>query len=168
MRRFYWLGFWRLDRRCAFLHPSWWTCIINNFLIFFRENPFNYDENDLDLDGFCLSMGRELHEITAVSDPRLTSLVDYLCFVLITAVFGSTLIPSRNPSFSRPGTSPLRPLTGAPHGRFCIRKSARRRLALCLTEHLTLQNMGLRLRLRLRLGIRPRRRRSIRIRGFWR
>lgn len=30
------------------------------------ENPFNYDLNDLDLDGFCLSIQRELHEITAV------------------------------------------------------------------------------------------------------
>jgi len=29
------------------------------------ENPFNYDLNDLDLDGFCLTLQRELHEITA-------------------------------------------------------------------------------------------------------
>jgi putative membrane protein len=29
------------------------------------ENPFNYDDNDLDLDGFCLSVQRELAEITA-------------------------------------------------------------------------------------------------------
>lgn len=29
------------------------------------ENPFNYDLNDLDLDGFCLALQRELHEITA-------------------------------------------------------------------------------------------------------
>ncbi|TFK55017.1 UPF0187-domain-containing protein [Heliocybe sulcata] len=33
------------------------------------ENPFNYDDNDLDLDGFCLSIQRELHEITAHSAP---------------------------------------------------------------------------------------------------
>ena len=31
------------------------------------ENPFNYDLNDLDLDGFCLTLQRDLHEITAVS-----------------------------------------------------------------------------------------------------
>ncbi|KAJ7096646.1 Bestrophin, RFP-TM, chloride channel-domain-containing protein [Mycena belliarum] len=29
------------------------------------ENPFNYDLNDLDLDGFCLAIQRELHEVTA-------------------------------------------------------------------------------------------------------
>ncbi|TRM55784.1 Bestrophin, RFP-TM, chloride channel-domain-containing protein [Schizophyllum amplum] len=34
------------------------------------ENPFNYDENDLDLDGFCLSIQRELHEITAHTSPE--------------------------------------------------------------------------------------------------
>jgi len=31
------------------------------------ENPFNYDLNDLDLDGFCLMLQRDLHQITAVS-----------------------------------------------------------------------------------------------------
>jgi hypothetical protein len=34
------------------------------------ENPFNYDMNDLDLDGFCLSIQRELHEITAHTSPE--------------------------------------------------------------------------------------------------
>ncbi|KAJ3504923.1 hypothetical protein NLJ89_g7684 [Agrocybe chaxingu] len=35
------------------------------------ENPFNYDLNDLDLDYFCLSIQRDLHEITAhtTADP---------------------------------------------------------------------------------------------------
>ncbi|KAJ7625807.1 UPF0187-domain-containing protein [Roridomyces roridus] len=33
------------------------------------ENPFNYDLNDLDLDAFCLSIQRELHEITAHTTP---------------------------------------------------------------------------------------------------
>ena len=33
------------------------------------ENPFNYDLNDLDLDNFCLTIQRELHEITAVCFP---------------------------------------------------------------------------------------------------
>ncbi|KAJ7752469.1 Bestrophin, RFP-TM, chloride channel-domain-containing protein [Mycena maculata] len=33
------------------------------------ENPFNYDENDLDLDAFCLAVQRELHEITAHTCP---------------------------------------------------------------------------------------------------
>jgi len=40
------------------------------------ENPFNYDLNDLDLDGFCLTLQRDLHEITAVSlctGPKLSS-----------------------------------------------------------------------------------------------
>ncbi|EDR02103.1 uncharacterized protein LACBIDRAFT_309998 [Laccaria bicolor S238N-H82] len=34
------------------------------------ENPFNYDLNDLDLDNFCLSIQRELHEITAHPNPE--------------------------------------------------------------------------------------------------
>ncbi|KAF9259772.1 UPF0187-domain-containing protein [Marasmius fiardii PR-910] len=34
------------------------------------ENPFNYDLNDLDLDSFCLSIQRELHEITAHLSPE--------------------------------------------------------------------------------------------------
>jgi len=34
------------------------------------ENPFNYDLNDLDLDHFCLSIQRELHEITAHPSPE--------------------------------------------------------------------------------------------------
>ncbi|KAH7339381.1 Bestrophin, RFP-TM, chloride channel-domain-containing protein [Rhizoctonia solani] len=29
------------------------------------ENPFNYDENDLDIDGYCLAIGRELAEVMA-------------------------------------------------------------------------------------------------------
>ncbi|KAF8649505.1 hypothetical protein AX16_005757 [Volvariella volvacea WC 439] len=39
------------------------------------ENPFNYDLNDLDLDYFCLSIQRELHEITAHIDPNPDSFV---------------------------------------------------------------------------------------------
>jgi len=39
------------------------------------ENPFNYDLNDLDLDAFCLSIQRELHEITAYVNPEPTSFV---------------------------------------------------------------------------------------------
>lgn len=34
------------------------------------ENPFNYDANDLDLDHFCLTIQRELHEITAHTAPQ--------------------------------------------------------------------------------------------------
>jgi len=36
------------------------------------ENPFNYDLNDLDLDSFCLSIERDLHEVTAhiAQDPQ--------------------------------------------------------------------------------------------------
>ncbi|KAI0795469.1 Bestrophin, RFP-TM, chloride channel-domain-containing protein [Abortiporus biennis] len=34
------------------------------------ENPFNYDLNDLDLDHFCLSIQRELHEVTAHTVPE--------------------------------------------------------------------------------------------------
>ncbi|KAF8157097.1 Bestrophin, RFP-TM, chloride channel-domain-containing protein [Crassisporium funariophilum] len=33
------------------------------------ENPFNYDLNDLDLDYFCLTIQRDLHEITAHTNP---------------------------------------------------------------------------------------------------
>lgn len=29
------------------------------------ENPFNYDDNDLDIDGYCLSIARELAEVIA-------------------------------------------------------------------------------------------------------
>ena len=42
------------------------------------ENPFNYDLNDLDLDGFCLMLQRDLHEITAVrlfTGPEPSSLI---------------------------------------------------------------------------------------------
>jgi putative membrane protein len=33
------------------------------------EDPFGYDENDLDLDGFCMNIQRELAEITAHTAP---------------------------------------------------------------------------------------------------
>jgi len=39
------------------------------------ENPFNYDLNDLDLDHFCLSIQRELHEITAYTNPEPASYI---------------------------------------------------------------------------------------------
>ncbi|KAF8067906.1 Bestrophin, RFP-TM, chloride channel-domain-containing protein [Lyophyllum atratum] len=39
------------------------------------ENPFNYDLNDLDLDHFCLSLQRDLHEITAYTHPDPSTFV---------------------------------------------------------------------------------------------
>lgn len=58
---------------------SWFTipgaCFASFLLLGFLEigqeieNPFNYDENDLDLDAFCRSITRELHEITAHPSP---------------------------------------------------------------------------------------------------
>ncbi|KAF9041460.1 Bestrophin, RFP-TM, chloride channel-domain-containing protein [Panaeolus papilionaceus] len=33
------------------------------------ENPFNYDENDLDLDDFCFRLHRDLHAITTYKSP---------------------------------------------------------------------------------------------------
>ncbi|KAI0337625.1 UPF0187-domain-containing protein [Trametopsis cervina] len=39
------------------------------------ENPFNYDLNDLDLDQFCLSIQRELHEVTAHTTPDPESFI---------------------------------------------------------------------------------------------
>ncbi|KAG8863768.1 hypothetical protein FRB96_007605 [Tulasnella sp. 330] len=39
------------------------------------ENPFNYDANDLDLDHFCLSIQRELAEITAHPAPDPNSFI---------------------------------------------------------------------------------------------
>jgi len=39
------------------------------------EDPFNYDLNDLDLDGFCLAIQRELAEITAHPSPAPESFV---------------------------------------------------------------------------------------------
>ncbi|KAF9652700.1 UPF0187-domain-containing protein [Thelephora ganbajun] len=40
------------------------------------ENPFNYELNDLDLDGFCLALQRDLHEITAHPAPLVPD--DYI------------------------------------------------------------------------------------------
>ncbi|CAE6408609.1 unnamed protein product [Rhizoctonia solani] len=37
------------------------------------ENPFMYDENDLDIDSYCLSIAREIAEITTPSHPPTTS-----------------------------------------------------------------------------------------------
>ncbi|PVG03303.1 UPF0187-domain-containing protein [Serendipita vermifera] len=34
------------------------------------ENPFSYEANDLDLDGFCLEIQREMHEITTHVNPN--------------------------------------------------------------------------------------------------
>jgi ion channel-forming bestrophin family protein len=58
---------------------KWWTIPAVAFTAFLFigfleigqeiENPFEYDENDLDLDGFCLSIQRELAEITAHTAP---------------------------------------------------------------------------------------------------
>ncbi|KIJ43161.1 hypothetical protein M422DRAFT_779860 [Sphaerobolus stellatus SS14] len=39
------------------------------------ENPFNYDENDLDMDSFCASITRELHEISAHPAPDPASYI---------------------------------------------------------------------------------------------
>jgi len=39
------------------------------------ENPFNYDENDLDLDSFCMAIQRELHEVTAHTMPDPSAFV---------------------------------------------------------------------------------------------
>ncbi|KAJ6590708.1 Bestrophin, RFP-TM, chloride channel-domain-containing protein [Mycena vulgaris] len=39
------------------------------------ENPFGYDENDLELDSFCLSVQRELHEVTAHTTPDPSTFV---------------------------------------------------------------------------------------------
>ncbi|KAF7979276.1 hypothetical protein HWV62_42968 [Athelia sp. TMB] len=39
------------------------------------ENPFNYDENDLDLDHFCLVIQRELNQITAHTCPLPSSFI---------------------------------------------------------------------------------------------
>ncbi|KAJ7227738.1 UPF0187-domain-containing protein [Mycena haematopus] len=39
------------------------------------ENPFGYDGNDLDLDGVCLGIQRELHEITAHTTPDPTQFI---------------------------------------------------------------------------------------------
>ncbi|CCO26775.1 hypothetical protein BN14_00806 [Rhizoctonia solani AG-1 IB] len=36
------------------------------------ENPFNYDDNDLDIDGYCLAIARELAEIMA-HEPKAPS-----------------------------------------------------------------------------------------------
>ncbi|KAJ6493017.1 Bestrophin, RFP-TM, chloride channel-domain-containing protein [Mycena sanguinolenta] len=43
------------------------------------ENPFNYDENDLDLDEFCLVIQRELHEVTAHIMPDTPAFVFTSC-----------------------------------------------------------------------------------------
>ncbi|KAJ7243190.1 UPF0187-domain-containing protein [Mycena haematopus] len=48
------------------------ACATSKVLI---ENPFNYDENDLDLDSFCMSIQRELHEVTAHTTPDPSTFV---------------------------------------------------------------------------------------------
>ncbi|KAF8988769.1 Bestrophin, RFP-TM, chloride channel-domain-containing protein [Cyathus striatus] len=51
------------------------TTLVAFFLIGFLEigqeieNPFNYDLNDLDMDHFCYAIERDLHEITAHTNP---------------------------------------------------------------------------------------------------
>ncbi|KAJ7603592.1 UPF0187-domain-containing protein [Roridomyces roridus] len=49
--------------------------LLLGFLEIGIENPFGYDENDLDLDGFCLAIQRELHEITAHTTPEPSTFV---------------------------------------------------------------------------------------------
>ncbi|EGO03367.1 hypothetical protein SERLA73DRAFT_101466 [Serpula lacrymans var. lacrymans S7.3] len=39
------------------------------------ENPFDYDPNDLDIDDFCLTIQRDLHEITAHPAPMTLSYI---------------------------------------------------------------------------------------------
>ncbi|KIJ52290.1 hypothetical protein M422DRAFT_156384 [Sphaerobolus stellatus SS14] len=57
------------------------TCFASFLLLGFLEigqeieNPFNYDENDLDMDSFCLDIARELHEITAHPAPEPASYI---------------------------------------------------------------------------------------------
>ncbi|KAG5637003.1 hypothetical protein H0H81_006147 [Sphagnurus paluster] len=43
------------------------------------ENPFDYDLNDLDLDHFCLYIQRELHEITAYTQPDPSKFIFTKC-----------------------------------------------------------------------------------------
>ena len=57
---------WRSDRKCTCPHDVYLT-IFAGIDDGCSENPFNYDLNDLDLDGFCLMLQRDLHEITAVN-----------------------------------------------------------------------------------------------------
>ena len=72
------------------------------------ENPFNYDLNDLDLDGFCLTLQRDLHEITAVRllTGRKMGLLILTLSRSILALSSPTII------FSRPGINHLPLLTG--------------------------------------------------------
>lgn len=71
-------------------------------LIYPSENPFNYDLNDLDLDGFCLQTQRELAEITAVRRiPSLcpvSSLLDSLLAAAYRAVAGHVPIQRVEPT----------------------------------------------------------------------
>jgi hypothetical protein len=53
----------KLVKKCKFILELF----LSRSLTHISENPFNYDLNDLDLDYFCLSLQRELHQITAVS-----------------------------------------------------------------------------------------------------
>lgn len=56
----------RLAKKCKFIPEIFDHAFLTHIL---SENPFNYDLNDLDLDYFCLSLQRELHQITAVRPP---------------------------------------------------------------------------------------------------
>jgi len=77
------------------------------------ENPFNYDLNDLDLDGFCHTLQRDLHEITAVS--LFTGHQSVLPILTLSHSILALLFPTI--ISSRPGINHLPLLIGDPRKR---------------------------------------------------
>jgi len=77
------LGFLEIGQEMYVTSLPSLSCYLSLSLSINSENPFNYDENDLDMDSFCLQITREIHEITAVSfspqlRPTFASLTPFL------------------------------------------------------------------------------------------
>jgi len=69
------------------------------------ENPFAYDANDLDLDGFCLAIQRELHEITThvMLDPSSFLFSNNQPFAPADRRTAAELLSSQNVEYTRAG-----------------------------------------------------------------
>lgn len=125
--RFFFLGFLRLVKKCACQILLSVFCPTNSVN---SENPFDYELNNLgmlantltlvilllitlpiDLDNFCLKIGRDLHEITAVSHAFMSHLYEFDRALMQPVFLPSTRLPIRIASSSANGTSPLHPPT---------------------------------------------------------
>ena len=97
------LGDWTGDV-CVHVHPTILAYVDDSC----SENPFNYDLNDLDLDGFCHTLQRDLHEITAVS----LFIGHKSVFLILTLSHSILALSSPTIISSRPGINHLPLLIG--------------------------------------------------------